>query len=78
MPLAAVTGRAEIMDAAPAGGIGGTYGGNPAACAAALGAIEEIENNDLLDRAREIGERLTNGLRAITSPSSVRCVAVAR
>ncbi|MFN8072990.1 MAG: 4-aminobutyrate--2-oxoglutarate transaminase [Mycobacterium sp.] len=68
MPLAAVTGRAEIMDAAPAGGIGGTYSGNPAACAAALGAIEEIENNDLLDRAREIGERLTNGLRAITSP----------
>lgn len=67
MPLAAVTGRADVMDAAPAGGIGGTYSGNPAACAAALGSIEEIENNDLLNRARQIGERLTAGLRAIAA-----------
>ena len=68
MPLAAVTGRAEIMDAAPPGGIGGTYSGNPAACAAALGAIEEIESNDLLARAGQIGERLIAGLRSIASP----------
>ena len=69
MPLAAVTGRADVMDAAPPGGIGGTYSGNPAACAAALGAIEEIENNDLLGRARQIGERLTAGLRGIAATS---------
>lgn len=67
MPLAAVTGRADVMDAAPPGGIGGTYSGNPAACAAALGSIEEIENNDLLNRARQIGERLTAGLRVLAT-----------
>lgn len=68
MPLAAVTGRADVMDAAPPGGIGGTYSGNPAACAAALGAIEEIETNDLLTRATAIGARLRAGLEAINSP----------
>lgn len=54
MPLAAVTGRAEIMDAVPAGGLGGTYAGNPVACAAALGAIEALEADGLIDRARAI------------------------
>jgi 4-aminobutyrate aminotransferase/(S)-3-amino-2-methylpropionate transaminase len=55
LPLAAVTGRAELMDAVHVGGLGGTYGGNPVACAAALGAIEEMETHDLAERAREIG-----------------------
>ena len=55
MPLAAVTGRAEMMDASHAGGLGGTYGGNPVACAAALAAIEALETEGLLGRAREIG-----------------------
>jgi 4-aminobutyrate aminotransferase/(S)-3-amino-2-methylpropionate transaminase len=68
MPLAAVTGRADVMDAAPPGGIGGTYSGNPAACAAALGAIEEIETHDLLTRACQIGRRLTAGLTSIATP----------
>lgn len=55
LPLAAVTGRAELMDAVHAGaGLGGTYGGNPVAYAAALGAIEEMRGNDLNARAREI------------------------
>ena len=54
LPLSAVTGRAELMDAAPVGGLGGTYGGNPVACAAALAAIETIESDGLLERAREI------------------------
>ncbi len=54
LPIAAVTGRAELMDAAPAGGLGGTYSGNPVACEAALGALQEIEENDLLVRARDI------------------------
>jgi 4-aminobutyrate aminotransferase / (S)-3-amino-2-methylpropionate transaminase / 5-aminovalerate transaminase len=56
LPLAAVTGRAEIMDAVHSGGLGGTYGGNPVACAAALGAIETMETQDLPGRARRIGE----------------------
>ena len=56
LPLAGVTGRAEIMDAVHVGGLGGTYGGNPVACAAALGAIEEMRSRDLAGRARAIGE----------------------
>jgi len=55
LPLAAVTGRSEVMDAVHVGGLGGTYGGNPVACAAALGSFEEMETGHLLDRAREIG-----------------------
>jgi 4-aminobutyrate aminotransferase / (S)-3-amino-2-methylpropionate transaminase / 5-aminovalerate transaminase len=54
LPLAAVTGRAEIMDSVHVGGLGGTYGGNPVACAAALGAIRTIEDLDLLSAARRI------------------------
>lgn len=58
MPLAAVTGRAEIMDATHAGGLGGTYGGNPVACAAAVASIDAFENDGLIERAREIGDVL--------------------
>ncbi len=54
LPLAAVTGRAEVMDSVHAGGLGGTYGGNPVACAAALGAIETMRSEDLCGRARSI------------------------
>src|ERR1700723_144283 len=57
MPLAAVTGRAEIMDAPGVGGLGGTYGGNPLACAAALAAIETLERENLSARAEELGAR---------------------
>ena len=56
LPLAAVTGRTEIMDSVHAGGLGGTYGGNPVACAAALGAIETMAAEDLAGRARRIGD----------------------
>jgi 4-aminobutyrate aminotransferase/(S)-3-amino-2-methylpropionate transaminase len=54
MPLSAVTGRAELLDAVHGGGLGGTYGGNPVACAAALAAIGTMEEQDLRGRAREI------------------------
>ncbi|HNJ79773.1 MAG TPA: aminotransferase class III-fold pyridoxal phosphate-dependent enzyme, partial [Marmoricola sp.] len=54
MPLAGVTGRAEVMDEIHGGGLGGTYGGNPVACAAALAAIETMRADDLCARAREI------------------------
>jgi len=56
LPLAAVTGRAEIMDSVHVGGLGGTYGGNPVACAAALGAIAEMREQDLSAAARQISE----------------------
>jgi 4-aminobutyrate aminotransferase/(S)-3-amino-2-methylpropionate transaminase len=55
LPLAAVTGRTDLMDAVHPGGLGGTYGGNPVACAAALGAIAAMEQGDLAGRARHIG-----------------------
>jgi 4-aminobutyrate aminotransferase / (S)-3-amino-2-methylpropionate transaminase / 5-aminovalerate transaminase len=57
LPLAAVTGRAEIMDAPGAGALGGTFGGNPVACAAALAAIETIERENLSARAMKLGEK---------------------
>ena len=65
LPLAAVTGRAEMMDAVHAGGLGGTYGGNPVACAAALGAIETMEAEDLCGRARQVGALFTERLRQL-------------
>jgi 4-aminobutyrate aminotransferase / (S)-3-amino-2-methylpropionate transaminase / 5-aminovalerate transaminase len=65
LPLSAVTGRAEIMDAAHAGGLGGTYGGNPIACAAALAAIELFEHGGLTERAREIETVLRGALCAL-------------
>ncbi len=67
LPLAAVTGRAEIMDAPHAGGLGGTYGGNPLACAAALAVIETIEADGLVDRARAMGKTMTERLTALQS-----------
>lgn len=60
LPLSAVTGRAEIMNSAHAGGLGGTYAGNPLACAAALATIETYEEEDLTTRANEIGEVIRN------------------
>jgi 4-aminobutyrate aminotransferase / (S)-3-amino-2-methylpropionate transaminase / 5-aminovalerate transaminase len=58
LPLASITGRSEIMDHPMAGGLGGTFGGNPLACRAALAAIDIIEEQDLCARARLIGSRL--------------------
>ena len=65
LPLAAVTGRAEVMDSVHASGLGGTYGGNPIACAAALGAMETIEEENLVARAKHIGEILGSSLREL-------------
>ncbi|MDR2255560.1 MAG: 4-aminobutyrate--2-oxoglutarate transaminase [Arthrobacter sp.] len=65
MPLSAVTGRADIMDASHGGGLGGTYGGNPVACAAALATIAEYEENNLAGRAQEIGELISQKFSAL-------------
>ncbi|MEU6727842.1 4-aminobutyrate--2-oxoglutarate transaminase [Nonomuraea wenchangensis] len=65
LPLAAVTGRAELMDAVHVGGLGGTYGGNPLACEAALGVLETIEEEDLVAKARRIGEIMLPRLEAM-------------
>ena len=71
LPLAAVTARAEIMDSSHVGGLGGTYGGNPIACAAALGAMEAIREEKLVERAREIGKILNASLTAMAAKYSV-------
>ncbi|GAA2805689.1 hypothetical protein GCM10020219_091780 [Nonomuraea dietziae] len=65
LPLAAVTGRADLLDKVHAGGLGGTYGGNPLACEAALGVLETIESEDLVARARRIGEIMLPRLHAM-------------
>jgi 4-aminobutyrate aminotransferase / (S)-3-amino-2-methylpropionate transaminase / 5-aminovalerate transaminase len=70
MPLAGVTGRAEIMDSVHAGGLGGTFGGNPVACAAALGAIATIEQEDLPAKARRIEDVMLPRLRALAAGHS--------
>ena len=72
LPLAAVTGRADIMDSVHVGGLGGTYGGNPVACAAALGSMEAMVANDLPAKARKIGEIITARLTAVAEKH--RCV----
>ena len=56
LPLAAITGRAEIMDAPGPGGLGGTFAGNPLSCEAALAVLDRFETNDLYSRADELGE----------------------
>ncbi len=67
LPLAALTGRAEVMDAVHVGGLGGTYGGNPVACAAALAAIETYERDDLVGAARRIEGRMLPRLAALAA-----------
>jgi 4-aminobutyrate aminotransferase/(S)-3-amino-2-methylpropionate transaminase len=62
LPLSAITGRAEIMDAAHPGGLGGTFGGNPVSCAAAIAVFDEIDSKGLLGRATVIGENLRTAL----------------
>jgi 4-aminobutyrate aminotransferase/(S)-3-amino-2-methylpropionate transaminase len=71
LPLAAVTGRAELLDAVPPGGLGGTYGGNPIACAAALGSIATLRDENLDASARRIEETVLPRLRALAERTGV-------
>ena len=70
-PLAGVCGKAEYMDAIAPGGLGGTYAGSPIACAAALAVLDVFEEEHLLDRCKEVGERLVTGLKAIQAKHPV-------
>jgi 4-aminobutyrate aminotransferase/(S)-3-amino-2-methylpropionate transaminase len=67
LPLSAVVGRTEIMDAPLPGGLGGTYGGNPLACAAALAVLDIFERDGIVDRAAVIGDRLRSALMRLQS-----------
>jgi 4-aminobutyrate aminotransferase/(S)-3-amino-2-methylpropionate transaminase len=71
LPLAGVTGRADLMDAVHPGGLGGTFGGNPVACAAALGAIETMAKEDLPAAARRIGDVMLPRLRKLAQAAPV-------
>ncbi len=80
LPLSAVTGRAEIMDSAMAGGLGGTYAGSPIACAAALATIETYEQDGLIERARRSApcSSAASTRCAPPTPASATCAAAAR
>ena len=67
LPISAVIGRADVMDAPAPGGLGGTYAGNPLACAAALAVLDVFEKENLLARGRAVGERLMAGLRGMAA-----------
>lgn len=67
LPLSAVTGRAEIIDSVHTGGLGGTYGGNPVACAAALASIDAFENEGLCEAADRIGDIIVRRFRDIAA-----------
>ena len=70
-PLSGVIGKAEIMDAPAPGGLGGTYGGSPISCAAALGVLDIIETEDLNSKANFIGEKIVTRLTAIAARNDV-------
>ncbi|MFY8125836.1 MAG: 4-aminobutyrate--2-oxoglutarate transaminase [Hydrogenophaga sp.] len=75
-PISAVVGRAEIMDAPAPGGLGGTYAGSPLACAAALAVLEVFEEENLLQRSRDVGQRITSHLQALAKDH--KCIAEVR
>jgi len=77
-PLSGVIGRAEVMDAAEPGGLGGTYAGSPIACAAALAVLDIIEEEHLIDRANHIGEKMKSRLEAISRRNNTIPIAAIR
>lgn len=73
-PLSATTGRADVMDAAQVGGLGGTYAGNPVACAAAHAVLDVIAEEKLCDRANEIGKIILDRCTELKNNSNLNCI----
>lgn len=73
-PLSALTGKASIIDGVHAGGLGGTYGGSPIGCAAAMAVLDIIEDENLCERARHQGELMTSRLRAMAERNTLSCI----
>jgi 4-aminobutyrate aminotransferase / (S)-3-amino-2-methylpropionate transaminase / 5-aminovalerate transaminase len=71
LPISAITGRADVMDSVHVGGLGGTYGGNPVAAAAALAVLDQIEGKNLLERSRTLGEKVFGRLREMQDRQDV-------
>ncbi|HUI17620.1 MAG TPA: 4-aminobutyrate--2-oxoglutarate transaminase [Alphaproteobacteria bacterium] len=78
MPLSAVTGRAELMDAVEPGGLGGTYAGNPVACAAGLAVLEVFEEEKLLERSTKIGEKIVRRMTELAASNRFPCIGEVR
>jgi 4-aminobutyrate aminotransferase len=74
LPLSAITGRADVMDASAPGGLGGTYAGNPVACAAAHAVLDVIEGEKLCDRANAIGKIILDRCNQLKAKSNLNCV----
>jgi 4-aminobutyrate aminotransferase len=73
-PVSAITGRADVMDAANPGGLGGTYAGNPVACAAAHAVLDVIKDEDLCARANAIGQIIMDRCRTIQQSANLNCI----
>jgi 4-aminobutyrate aminotransferase len=78
LPLSGVVGRADIIDSVPPGGLGGTFGGNPLGCAAALAVLDIIAEENLLERGLELGARIGKRFAALASSDEFSCVGDAR
>ena len=78
LPLSAVVGRASVMDAVDPGGLGGTYGGNPIACAAGLAVLEVFEEEKLVERSAKIGERITARMTKLAASNRFSCIGEVR
>ena len=74
LPLSGIVGRADIMDSVPPGGLGGTFGGNPVACAAALAVLEVIEEDNLLDKGLELGRQIDERFHKMAEKPECRCI----
>tara|TARA_R110000796_G_scaffold252646_1_gene390311 strand:- start:9868 stop:11187 length:1320 start_codon:yes stop_codon:yes gene_type:complete len=73
-PIAAVSGRSEIMDQIPLGGVGSTYGGNPVSCAASLAVLDVIEEERLIDRSEMLGRKIKHHFEKLKEDSSLECI----
>jgi len=78
LPLSAVVGRAAVMDAVHPGGLGGTYGGNPIACAAGLAVLEVFEEENLIERSAKVGEHITARLTKMAGSNRFSCIGEVR
>ena len=74
LPISGIVGKAEIIDAVPPGGMGGTFGGNPIACTAALAVLEVIEQENLLQRGLNMGVQIDTRLRKMAQRNSFDCI----
>jgi len=74
LPLSGIVGRADIIDSVPPGGLGGTFGGNPVACSAALAVLDVIEEDKLLDKGLKLGSQIDSLLREIVEKNAWDCI----